>query len=58
MDADRGSAMRAEGLAQLLGSVGVVRSFSLPHVSDDNTFSESQFKMLKCHPDYPDRFAR
>lgn len=55
--ADRGSAMRSEGLAQLLGSLGVTRSFSRPHVSDDNAFSESQFKTLKYQPDYPDRFA-
>lgn len=55
--ADRGSAMRSEGLAQLLGSLGVVRSFSRPHVSDDNAFSESQFKTLKYQPDYPERFA-
>jgi transposase InsO family protein len=55
--ADRGSAMRSEGLAQLLGSLGVDRSFSRPHVSDDNAFSESQFKTLKYQPDYPDRFA-
>ena len=55
--ADRGSAMRSEGLAQLLGSLGVVRSFSRPHVSDDNAFSESQFKTLKYQPDYPDCFA-
>jgi putative transposase len=55
--ADRGSAMRSDGLAQLLGSLGSVRSFSRPHVSDDNAFSESQFKTLKYQPDYPDRFA-
>jgi transposase InsO family protein len=55
--ADRGSAMRSEGLAQLLGSLGVVRSFSRPHVSDDNAFSESQFKTLKYQPDYPGRFT-
>ncbi len=54
--ADRGSAMRSEGLAQLLGSLGVERSFSRPHVSDDNAFSESQFKTLKYQPDYPERF--
>ena len=54
--ADRGSAMRSDGLAQLLGSLGVVRSFSRPHVSDDNAFSESQFKTLKYQPDYPARF--
>jgi putative transposase len=55
--ADRGSAMRSDGLAQLLGSLGVVRSFSRPHVSDDNAFSESQFKTLKYQPDYPERFS-
>ncbi|AUX23386.1 integrase [Sorangium cellulosum] len=55
--ADRGSAMRSEGLAQLFGSLGVGRSFSRPHVSDDNAFSEAQFKTLKYQPDYPDRFA-
>jgi putative transposase len=55
--ADRGSAMRSDGLAQLLGSLGVVRSFSRPHVSDDNAFSESQFKTLKYQPDYPARFT-
>jgi len=55
--ADRGAAMRSEGLAQLLGSLGVERSFSRPRVSDDNAFSESQFKTLKYQPDYPGRFA-
>jgi putative transposase len=55
--ADRGSAMRSEGLAQLLGGLGVERSFSRPRVSDDNAFSESHFKTLKYQPDYPDRFA-
>jgi len=55
--ADRGAAMRSDGLAQLLGSLGVERSFSRPHVSDDNAFSESQFKTLKYQPDYPARFA-
>ena len=49
--------MRSEGLAQLLGGLGVERSFSRPRVSDDNAFSESHFKTLKYQPDYPDRFA-
>jgi hypothetical protein len=49
--------MRSDGLAQLLGSLGVARSFSRPHVSDDNAFSESQFKTLKYQPDYPERFS-
>jgi transposase InsO family protein len=55
--ADRGSAMRSEALAHLFASLGVTRSFSRPHVSDDNAFSESQFKTLKYQPDYPERFT-
>jgi putative transposase len=55
--ADRGSPMRSEDLAQLLAVLGVARSFSRPHVSDDNAFSEAQFKTLKYQPDYPDQFA-
>jgi putative transposase len=54
---DRGSAMKSDTLAQLLASVGASRSFSRPHVSDDNAFSESQFKTLKYQPDYPGRFT-
>ena len=55
--ADRGSAMKSDTLAQLLDSLGASRSFSRPHVSDDNAFSEAQFKTLKYQPDYPGRFA-
>lgn len=54
--ADRGSAMRSDTLAQLLASLGASRSFSRPRVSDDNAFSEAQFKTLKYQPDYPGRF--
>ena len=54
---DRGSAMKSDTLAQLLATLGVQRSFSRPHVSDDNAFSEAQFKTLKYQPDYPGRFA-
>jgi transposase InsO family protein len=53
---DRGSAMKSDTLAQLLASLGASRSFSRPHVSDDNAFSEAQFKTLKYQPDYPGRF--
>jgi transposase InsO family protein len=53
---DRGSAMKSDTLAQLLASVGASRSFSRPHVSDDNAFSEAQFKTMKYQPDYPGRF--
>jgi putative transposase len=55
--ADRGAAMKSDTLAQLLATLGVNQSFSRPHVSDDNAFSEAQFKTLKYQPDYPGRFA-
>jgi putative transposase len=55
--ADRGSAMKSDTLAQLLATLGAQRSFSRPHVSDDNAFSESQFKTMKYQPDYPGLFA-
>jgi len=54
--ADRGSAMRSDTLAQLLASLGASRSFSRPHVSDDNAHSEAQFKTMKYQPDYPGLF--
>jgi putative transposase len=54
---DRGSAMKSDTLAQLLGTLGVSQSFSRPRVSDDNAFSEAQFKTLKYQPDYPGRFS-
>ena len=54
---DRGSAMKSDTLAQLLDSLGASRSFSRPRVSNDNPFSEAQFKTVKSQPDYPGRFA-
>jgi putative transposase len=54
---DRGAPMKAITFAQKLASLGVSQSFSRPHVSDDNPFSESQFKTLKYFPGYPDRFG-
>jgi len=54
---DRGPAMTSHGVAQLLGSLGVTKSHSRPHVSNDNPFSESQFKTLKYRPEFPDRFG-
>lgn len=53
---DRGAAMTSTSLALLLSSLGVVKSHSRPHTSNDNPFSESQFKTLKNRPQYPDRF--
>lgn len=55
--ADRGSAMKSDTLAQLLDSLGASRSFSRPRVSNDNAYSEAQFKTLKYQPDYPGRFG-
>ena len=55
--ADRGQPMRSKRLSQLLADLDVTRSHSRPHVSDDNPFSESQFKTLKYHPSFPDRFG-
>lgn len=55
--ADRGSAPTAKTLAQLYVDLGVDPSYSRPHVSNDNPFSEAQFKTLKYHPGYPDRFG-
>jgi putative transposase len=55
--ADRGSPMIAKPVAQLMVDLGVAESHSRPHVSDDNPYSEAQFKTLKYRPDYPDRFG-
>jgi putative transposase len=54
---DRGPAMKSHGVAQLLATLGVTKSHSRPHVSNDNPFSESQFKTLKYRPDFPRRFG-
>lgn len=54
---DRGAAMKSDTLAQLFATLGVGQSFSRPHVSDDNPFSEAQFKTLKYQPDYPGFFS-
>jgi putative transposase len=53
---DRGPSMRSQTVAQLLATLGITKSHSRPHVSDDNPFSESQFKTLKYQPNFPDRF--
>ena len=55
--ADRGSAMTSKPVALLMADLGVTKTHSRPHVSNDNPFSESQFKTLKYRPDYPDRFG-
>jgi putative transposase len=57
LHSDRGPTMKSSSLAMLLAALGVTKSFSRPHVSDDNPFSESQFKTLKYCPGFPDRFG-
>jgi putative transposase len=54
---DRGAPMRAKTFAQTLADLGVTKTHSRPHVSDDNPFSEAQFKTLKYRPDFPGRFG-
>ena len=54
--ADNGPAMVAQPVAFLLASLGITKSHSRPHVSDDNPFSEAHFKTLKYRPDFPERF--
>ena len=57
LHADRGTSMRSKPVALLLADLGVTQSHSRPHVSDDNPYSESQFRTLKYPPDFPERFA-
>lgn len=55
--ADRGPSMKSKPVALLLADLGVTKTHSRPHVSDDNPYSESQFKTLKYRPGFPDRFG-
>jgi putative transposase len=55
--ADRGSSMKSTLVAQLLADLGVTKTHSRPYVSDDNPFSESQFRTMKYRPEFPDRFG-
>jgi putative transposase len=55
--ADNGPSMTSKTLALKLADLGVTQSHSRPYVSDDNPFSESQFKTLKYRPEFPDRFG-
>ena len=54
---DRGAPMTSKKVAFLLADLGVTKSHSRPYVSDDNPYSESQFKTLKYRPDFPERFG-
>jgi putative transposase len=55
--ADRGTSMASKTVAQLLSDLAVGKSHSRPHCSNDNPFSEAQFKTLKYRPGFPDRFG-
>jgi putative transposase len=57
LHADRGSSMTSKPVAQLLVDLGVARSHSRPHVSNDNPYSEANFKTLKYCPAFPGRFG-
>ncbi len=55
--ADRGPAMTSKTVALLMADLGIDKSHSRPHVSNDNPFSEAHFKTLKYRPDFPSRFG-
>jgi putative transposase len=57
LHADRGSSMASKPVAFLLADLGVTKSHSRPHCSNDNPYSEAQFKTLKYRPDFPERFG-
>lgn len=54
---DRGPSMASHNVAHLLGSLGVTKSHCRPQVSNDNPFSESQFKTMTYRPEFPERFG-
>jgi putative transposase len=54
---DRGPSMTSHSVANLMGTLGVTKSLSRPHVSNDNPYSESQFKTMKYQPEFPRRFG-
>jgi putative transposase len=57
LHADRGSSMRSNAVGQLLTDLGVTKTHSRPHVSNDNPYSESAFKTLKYRPGFPENFG-
>jgi putative transposase len=54
---DRGGAMTSKPVSEMLVDLGVLRSHSRPRTSNDNPYSEAQFKTMKYMPDFPDRFG-
>jgi putative transposase len=57
LHADRGTSMRSKPVAALLVDLDVAKTHSRPHVSNDDPYSEAQFKTLKYRPDFPERFG-
>ena len=57
LHADRGTSMTSKPVALLLADLGITKSHSRPYTSNDNPYSESQFKTLKYRPEFPERFA-
>ena len=57
LHADRGAAMTAKSVALFLADLGVTKTHSRPHVSNDNPYSEAQFKTFKYRPEFPERFT-
>jgi putative transposase len=57
LHADRGASMTSKPVALMLADLGVTKTHSRPHVSNDNPFSEAQFKTMKYRPDFPKRFG-
>jgi putative transposase len=55
--ADRGSSMRSKPVAFLLADLSITKTHSRPYTSNDNPYSESQFRTLKYRPEFPDRFG-
>lgn len=57
LHSDRGSSMTSKTMAGMLSDLGVDRSLNRPYCSNDNPYSESQFRTLKYRPDFPERFG-
>ncbi len=57
LHADRGPSMTSSSVAQLLARLAITKSHSRPYTSNDNPFSEAQFKTVKYHPEFPERFG-
>lgn len=55
--ADRGASMKAKLMAEIMADLGVTKSHSRPYNSNDNTYSEAQFKTVKYCPKFPERFG-